>query len=161
MSRVLIAGVGNVFLGDDGFGVEVASLLSGRALPAGVEAADVGIRGVHLAYELLDGWTGLVIVDAVDHGEAPGTLAVLEPDLKGSGRPAVDAHSLDPQAVLETLDALGGKVERVLVLGCQPATVEEGMGLSPAVAEAVNPAADEAVRLATEMLDNQSMEVRR
>jgi hydrogenase maturation protease len=148
-ARVLVAGVGNVFLSDDGFGVAVAERLAGMDLPEGVEAADFGIRGVHLAYQLLDGYDTLVLVDALDLGSEPGTVAVFEPDLSaGEAPPAVDGHSLDPTAVLGTLRRLGGSVGRVLVVGCQPATVEEGMGLSPAVAAAVEPAAAEAVRLA-------------
>lgn len=149
--RVLIAGVGNVFLGDDGFGVEVAAELAGRRLPAGVESSDYGIRGVHLAYQLLDGYDGLILVDAVELGEAPGTVAVIEP----AGMPAaggVDAHSMDPATVLATLAALGGQLERVLVVGCQPAAVEERMGLSAQVAASVVAAADEAVRLAVDLL---------
>lgn len=147
--RVLVAGVGNVFLSDDGFGVAVAERLAGMDLPEGVEAADFGIRGVHLAYQLLDGYDALVLVDALDLGGEPGTVAVFEPDLTAFEAPAaVDGHSLDPAAVLATLRRLGGSVNRVVVVGCQPATVEEGMGLSPAVAAAVEPAAAEAVRLA-------------
>jgi hydrogenase maturation protease len=162
--RVLVAGIGNVFLGDDGFGVEVVNRIDPRALPDVVDVADYGIRGVHLAYELLEGrHATLVMVDAVPTGDAPGTLCVLE---VGQGRsqghgqaqdrvdragepggvfeaPVVDAHGLHPQAVLDVLHGLGGGVERVLVVGCQPDSVAERMGLSDPVAGAV----DEAVRL--------------
>jgi hydrogenase maturation protease len=151
--RVMIAGVGNIFLGDDGFGVEVATVLARRRLPAGVEAADYGIRGVHLAYQLLEGYDALVLVDTVDLREPPGTLGVLEVDPAALDRSAaIDAHSLDPATVLATLNALGGCLDRVLVLGCQPASVAEGMGLSDRVSEAVERAADEAIRLAVELL---------
>ncbi|HEY0486475.1 MAG TPA: hydrogenase maturation protease [Mycobacteriales bacterium] len=148
--RVLVAGVGNVFLGDDGFGVEVVTRLAGTPLPDGVTVADFGIRGVHLAYELLDGYDALVLVDAVPRGDVPGTLYVIEPDLDSirpagvGGEPVMDAHGLDPEAVLGLLAALGGRVGRVTVLGCEPADVSERMGLSDPVAGAV----DEAVRMA-------------
>jgi hydrogenase maturation protease len=150
MSRgaVLVAGIGNIFLSDDGFGVEVANRLAGESLPPGVSVADFGIRGVHLAYELLEGYDGLVLIDAMPMGEAPGTLAVIEPEADG-GRPSgdeqagvVDAHNMSPDVVLATLAHLGGKVERIYVVGCQPATLSEGIGLSPSVAAAVDGAAE-------------------
>jgi hydrogenase maturation protease len=145
--RVLVAGVGNVFQGDDGFGpAVVARLERDRAadpLPAGVRVVDYGIRGVHLSYDLLDGWPELVLVDALPGGDRPGTLRLLEvteEHLAGAG--PLDAHGLDPLAVLSALSALGGRLpERTLVLGCTPASVAEGMGLSAAVEAAVGPAA--------------------
>jgi hydrogenase maturation protease len=148
---VLVAGIGNVFLGDDGFGVEVVRRVAPARLPAGVVVADYGIRGMHLAYELLDGrFDTLVLVDAVPLGEAPGTVALLEVDLDeraaarpDGGVPVADAHGMDPESVLRLLHDLGGSVDRVLVVGCQPASVDEGMELSDAVAGAV----DEAVAL--------------
>ena len=145
--KVLVAGIGNVFLGDDGFGVAVAERLEARPYPAGVRVVDFGIRGVHLAYELLDGWDALVLVDAMPMGERPGTVAVLDADLDHLGQGGendsgsiLDAHSMNPTVVLSTLAALGGSIDRVVVVGCQPATVEEGMGLSAPVAAAVGSA---------------------
>ena len=134
MTRVLVAGVGNVFLSDDGFGVEVARRLAGRDLPAGVEVADIGIRGMHLAYRLLDGYRVLVLVDTVRQGHPPGTLSLLEHDLDGPSDEAArfDAHGMDPGAVLTMLDQLAHgvgverPVDRVLVVGCEPASVDEG-----------------------------------
>jgi hydrogenase maturation protease len=142
MAGILVAGIGNIFLGDDGFGVEVATRLASRSMPDGVKVADFGIRGVHLAYELMDGFQSLVLIDAVPLGEEPGTLAVLEPDLESLQDHAapLDAHSMSPAVVLATLTRLGGRVKRVLVVGCQPAHTEEGIGLSPSVAAAVEPA---------------------
>jgi hydrogenase maturation protease len=150
--RVLVAGIGNIFLSDDGFGVEVARLLSGRALPEGVRVEDYGIRGIHLAYDLLEGYDVLVLVDAVPMGEPPGTLALIEPESgppasssSGSGGgelPAVDAHTMSPVVVLATLARLGGSVDRIVIVGCQPGELGEGMGLSPAVETAVTAAAD-------------------
>ena len=139
---VLVAGIGNIFLSDDGFGVEVASRLAAVPMPPGVRVADFGVRGVHLAYELLDGYDRLVLVDAVPMGEAPGTLAVIQPAAAGENGPdgdipVVDAHSMSPDVVLATLSRLGGSVEEIYIVGCQPASLEEGIGLSPSVASAV------------------------
>lgn len=147
-TRVLIAGVGNIFLGDDGFGPEVARYLQGRHLPEGAAVADFGIAGVHLAYELLNGYDTLVLLDAMPLGEAPGTLCVVEPDPPADAPPALDAHGMSPAAVLGQLSELGGAVGRVLVVGCEPAELAEGIGLSAPVAAAVPRAADLAVELA-------------
>ena len=148
--RTLVAGVGNIFLGDDGFGVEAAHALAGRPLPEGVEVADIGIRGVHLAYRLLDGYDTLVVLDATARGGEPGTLYVIDAAEPG-GRLApdgvpLDGHRMSPDAVLALLGTLcagTGAVppRRTLVVGCEPATVEEGIGLSPRVAAAVPEAA--------------------
>lgn len=140
--RVLVAGVGNVFCSDDGFGVAVIERLRERPLPPGVVVADVGIRGLHLSFELLDGYDVLVLVDALPMGERPGTVSVLEAAVDGPGLPlGLDAHGMDPRAVLSMLSTMGGSVARVLVVGCEPATLEEGMGLSGPVAAAVDVAA--------------------
>ena len=161
-ARVLVAGVGNVFLGDDGFGVEVANRLAGAEFPPGVKVADFGIRGVHLAYELLDGYDALVLIDAVPRGEEPGTLYVIEPDLDAvepsgvGGGPVMDAHGMAPEAVLALLLTLGGRLDRVWVLGCEPADVSERMGLSAPVAGAV----EEAARLAQRLAENAVQELR-
>jgi hydrogenase maturation protease len=144
--KVLAAGIGNVFFGDDGFGVEVAGRLSRTSLPDGVRLGEYGIRGVHLAYELLDGYDALVLIDALPMGEAPGTVAVVEVDPGDVAAPSpMDAHSMSPATVLGLLAGLGGRVGRVVVVGCEPANITDGMGLSPVVQEAV-PAAVTAVR---------------
>ena len=141
--RALVAGIGNIFFADDGFGVEVARRLDGREVPAGVQVADFGIRGVHLAYELLDGYDLLVLVDAMPLGEPPGTVAVVEVESDGAEPSGgLDAHTMTPATVLANLERLGGHVERIVVVACQPAAIEEGIGLSPAVAAAVDGAAD-------------------
>ena len=147
--KVLVAGVGNIFLGDDGFGVEVAQRLLGHVLPAGTKLVDVGIRGLHLAYELLDGYDLLVLVDALPLDEEPGTVVVFEPDRDQLPAGGLDAHGMDPQAVLATLAGLGGEVGRVLVVGCQPAELGERIGLSAPVDAAV----DEAVRTVLRLVD--------
>ena len=139
----LVAGIGNVFLSDDAFGVEVARRLANRPLPEGVRAEDYGIRGIHLAYELLEGYDTLVLIDAIPMGQPPGTLAVIEPEVDAqSDVPTVDAHTMNPDVVLATLGRLGGSVGRTVIVGCQPADLREGMGLSPAVAAVLDDAAD-------------------
>jgi hydrogenase maturation protease len=151
---VLVAGIGNIFLGDDGFGVAVISELDSVTLPDEVTTADFGIRGVHLAYELLDGrYDTLVLVDAVPMQEPPGTLAVLRidgQDADGDQPRQLDAHAMTPHAVLSALHSLGGSMERVFVLGCQPASLEPVMALTTEVAAAVSPAA----RMVTELVDD-------
>jgi len=153
-ARVLVAGVGNVFLGDDAFGVEVARRLKGEALPDWVEVADIGIAGVHLAYELLDGYELTILVDATPRGGDPGDVYVIEPKpakvdpaaplgSPGSARglvPGMDAHGMEPEAVLALVGVLGGELGKVLVVGCEPADVSERMGLSARVAAAIDPA---------------------
>ncbi len=151
--RVLVAGIGNIFFGDDAFGVEVAQRLAKQPMPDSVKVEDFGIRGVHLAYELLDGYDVLVLVDALSMGEDAGTIAVIEPDLgerdPEEPAPPVEAHSMSPAVVLGMVASLGATVGRVVIVGCQPAVVEEGIGLSPRVAAAV----DVGVATVIEVLD--------
>ena len=138
--RTLVAGVGNVFLRDDAFGVEVIKLLSGRPVPDGVQVKDFGIRGVHLAYDLLDGCELFVLVDAAQRGEAPGTVTVLEvevPEPDPAAGPVIDAHSLTPDGIFALLGSLGGRPGRSLLVACEPADVSAGMGLSGPVQEAL------------------------
>jgi hydrogenase maturation protease len=144
--RTLVAGLGNIFDSDDGFGVAVLRELADDSWPAGVEVCDYGIRGVHLAYQLLEGYDLVVIVDAVSRGQAPGTLYVIEhaddPDRRRlSDEPALDTHDLNPDAVLALVPELGGSLGRVVVIGCEPQSLGPGMELSAAVAGSVQPAA--------------------
>jgi hydrogenase maturation protease len=142
--RILVAGIGNIFLGDDGFGCEVAGRLALDPPRAEVRIVDYGIRGMHLAYDLLDGYDALILVDALPGTEAPGTLRVMEvgaDDLAGRGPGGLDAHAMDPATVLAGLRALGGELPRTFVVGCIPADLGERIGLSDAVAAAVEPAA--------------------
>ncbi|GGW49925.1 hydrogenase maturation protease [Streptomyces xantholiticus] len=155
--RTLVAGVGNIFLGDDGFGVEVARRLAQEELPPDVEVADIGIRGVHLAYQLLDGYDTLVIVDATARGSEAGTLYLIEPGAPGD-RPLaedvpLDGHRMSPDAVLALLDTLCAGTgatppRRTLVVGCEPAVIDEVIGLSPQVEAAV----PGAVRMVTDLV---------
>jgi hydrogenase maturation protease len=155
--RVLIAGIGNVFLGDDGFGVEAVQRIDPAALPPGARAADYGIRGVHLAYDLLDGrWDTLIMIDALPVDGPPGTLAVIDASAElaagGAEPPApVDGHGMHPLAVLHLLRSLGGGVGRVLVVGCRPAVIADVMGLSAPVRAAVA----EAVALVTALAERE------
>ncbi|MFF2572266.1 hydrogenase maturation protease [Streptomyces sp. NPDC058084] len=160
--RTLVAGVGNVFLGDDGFGVATARLLAQGQLPPHVEVAAVGIRGVDLAYRLLDGWDTLVLVDATARGGTPGTLYLIDattPDDRAADPGAVplDGHRMTPDAVLALLDTLcagtgAAPPRRILVVGCEPACLDEGMELSPQVAAAL----PEAVRMVTELVGREA-----
>ncbi|WP_078871978.1 hydrogenase maturation protease [Streptomyces sp. NRRL S-337] len=150
-AKTLIAGVGNIFLGDDGFGVEAVRRLGAHPLPDGVEIVDSGVRGVHLAYQILDGYDTVLLVDATARGADPGTVHLLDATEPATPRPraaALDAHHMTPDAVLALLDTLsagtGGRPpRRVLVVGCEPADTAEGIGLSDPVEAAV----DEAVAL--------------
>jgi len=139
--QVLVAGVGNLFLSDDGFGGEVARRLAAEPLPAGVRVVDYGIRGMHLAYDVLD-CDALVIVDALPGDGVPGDLSVLEVGPDDLGESELDAHGMAPVAVLASLGQLGGSLPRTYVVGCRPADVSEGIGLTPSVAGAVERAMD-------------------
>jgi hydrogenase maturation protease len=155
-TRVLVAGVGNIFLGDDGFGVEVACRMAARALPAGVRAVDFGIRSLHLAYELLDhpGVT-TILVDAMPRGGVPGSVYVVEPDPAADAPvPAADAHGVTPDGVLALVRALGGMPGRVVVVGCEPADCDERIGLSEPVAAAVDAAVDRVLSVVADELNH-------
>jgi hydrogenase maturation protease len=146
--KILIAGIGNIFHGDDAFGVEVAASLARRRLPPEARVVDFGIRGFDLAYALLDDNDVTILVDATARGGAPGTLYTIEIDPNDAGRAPVDidAHSMNPMRVLQMAQTLGGCRGRILLVGCEPETLgseEEGlMGLSATVAAAVEVAAD-------------------
>jgi hydrogenase maturation protease len=142
--RVLVAGIGNVFRSDDGFGPEVARRLAGLPWPDGVRVVDYGIRGMHLAYDLLDPWDALLMVDALPDRGAVGSVVVIEIEeghVEAGAR--VDAHGMDPVTVLSSLAALGGRLpRRTLLVGCQVAETGDGMGLTPPAEGAL----EEAVR---------------
>jgi hydrogenase maturation protease len=157
MTRMLVAGVGNIFLGDDGFGVEVARRLAEADLPDWVQVADYGISGMHLAYDLADGYDTAILVDTAQRGDPPGTLTVIDAGQARQQIPAggalagsrlFDAHGMQPDVVLGVLDMLGAGSAQVLVVGCEPASLDYGMELSEPVARAV----DEAVRLVERLI---------
>ena len=156
-AKILIACVGNIFLGDDGFGVEVALALSKRRLPENVSVKDFGIRGFDLAYALLDPWDLVILVDALPRGEAAGTLYLIEPDLTTlsnsvSADTAINPHGMDPVRVLNLAASIGTISAKVLVVGCEPHDFgdefEGRMGLSSALQAVVEEACDMAVNLA-------------
>ncbi|WFB11462.1 hydrogenase maturation protease [Streptomyces sp. LX-29] len=166
-ARILVAGIGNVFLADDGFGCEVAQALGRRPLPEGVRVADFGIRGMDLAYRMLEGWDTVVFVDAAPRGAAPGTLFVIEPDLREIADAAPETHAMDPVRVLALARHLSeGPLPRVLVVGCEPEVRMTGeepdvqVGLSEPVRRAVDEAVPLVEKLLADLLDRTGEEVR-
>ncbi|HEY3021929.1 MAG TPA: hydrogenase maturation protease [Solirubrobacteraceae bacterium] len=153
---ILVAGIGNVFLGDDGFGVALAGRLAARALPAGVKVVDYGIRGMDLAYALGDGWDAVVLLDATPRGGAPGTLYVIEAQVGDDAGVPIDAHGMDPVKVVALARALGASPPRTLVVGCEPQTRMTGDEdeVVADLSEPVRAALDEAERLVGEVLQD-------
>ena len=155
--NILVAGIGNIFLGDDAFGCEVSRRLSQRKWPENVRVVDFGIRGFDLAYALLDGYDLTILVDATPRGDVPGTVYTIEPELdeveiSSTQGPLVATHGMDPVKVLGMVQSMGGQLKRVLLVGCEPETFgpEEGqMGLS----EPVEAAASKAVTLVESLVE--------
>jgi hydrogenase maturation protease len=152
---ILVACVGNIFLGDDAFGVEVARRLADRAMPERVRVVEFGIRSYDLAYALMDEWDLVILVDALPRGGQPGTVYVFEPELPAQGEapplPALDAHTMNPVAVLQTVSMLGGKMKRMLVVGCEPASTDADEQGSMELSEPVRAALDAAVHVVEEL----------
>lgn len=155
--RILIAGIGNIFLGDDGFGTEVARRLASRPLPPEVTLKDFGIRGLDLTYALLEPYELVILIDACPRGGEPGSVYLIEPELSdGAASPHLEAHSMNPMAVLRTARALGGSPGKILLVGCEPADLggDEGkLGLSPQVEAAV----DQAIAMIEQLLARESV----
>ncbi len=159
--KILIAGIGNIFLGDDAFGSEVARKLLTRNLPPEVRAVDFGIRGLDLVYALLDGFETTIFIDATPRGGEIGTLYTIEPDLSELENPSygqmqIEPHGMNPLKVLAMVKSMGGEFGKILLIGCEPeplAEDEEKMGLSAAVALAVDEAADKIEMLVTKILE--------
>jgi hydrogenase maturation protease len=161
--RILIAGVGNIFLGDDGFGVEVVRRLAGRRLPEGVEVVDFGIRGMDLAYALQRDYEVVVFVDATPRGEEPGTVYLIEPEIDEDGEVTLDTHGMDPVRVIQLSRALGARPTRTLVVGCEPQVVmsgEEYDDMLMELSEPVRAAVEEAVKLVESLVEEINKEVR-
>jgi hydrogenase maturation protease len=162
MRRILVAGIGNIFMGDDAFGVEVAQRLAKKSLPDGVRVVDFGIRGIDLTYALLEGYEAVILVDTARLEAPPGTVRIVVPELH-SGEPSageellVEPHDLDPAKVLKLAAALGSSCQRVLLVACEPATFgnadADAIGLSPVVAAAVDEATAVIQKLIGEMLE--------
>ena len=146
MKRILVAGIGNIFFGDDAFGCEVAKALNQRPLPDGVRVNDFGIRSYDLAYAIMDDYDATILIDASQRGEPPGTLYLIEPEINRLDElenEAVNAHSMNPVRVLQLVRSLGGQPRRLFVVGCEPAVLESAEGqmtLSEKVQAAVEPA---------------------
>jgi hydrogenase maturation protease len=159
--RVLVAGVGNIFLGDDGFGVEVVKRLAGRELPKGVQVVDFGIKGLDLAYALQDDYELVVFVDAIPRGEKPGTIYLIEPEIEEDGEVVMDTHGMDPVKVINLARALGARPTRTLVVGCEPQVVVSGEDYEEMLMELSEPvraAVEEAVRLIEALVEEISEE---
>jgi hydrogenase maturation protease len=151
--RVLVAGVGNIFLGDDGFGVALAGRLARAAPPPGVDVVDFGIRGMDLAYAMSD-YDAVVLLDATPRGQPPGTLYVIEADTAAVSEGAPDAHGMDPVKVMGLVRALGEEPPRTLVVGCEPQTLmtSDEPDIVAQLSEPVRAALDEAERLVGDLL---------
>ncbi len=145
--RILVAGIGNIFFGDDAFGVEVAQRLLRRPQPEGVRVVDFGIRGLDLAYALLNPYEAVILVDAVPRGGQPGTLYLIEPERRDAvaSDSLLEAHSMDPVKVLRTATALGGDLGLVLLVGCEPQTPADAEDVPMEMSDVVRAAVDEAV----------------
>lgn len=157
--NILVAGIGNIFQGDDAFGCEVVKILARRSMPENVRLFDFGIRGLDLTYALLDNPDLAILIDATPQGEAPGTLYTIEPGLPDTNSPpALEAHGMNPVQVLRAAFAMGARPKRVLLVGCEPGDLggEDGqMGLTPAVSASVQ----EAAAMVEELIQKQLTEV--
>ena len=148
--RILVAGIGNIFLADDGFGCEVVRRLAERELPENVEVRDFGIKGMDLAYSLMDPYEAVVFVDATPRGGEPGTVYLIEAEVPDEGEVAIDTHGMDPVKVIRLARALGAEVPRTLVVGCEPKLVLTGENYDDMLMELSEPvraAVDEAAKL--------------
>src|SRR5437764_14946293 len=154
--RILVAGIGNIFLGDDGFGVAVARRLVQRALPDGVQVVDFGIRGMDLAYALLEDYDAVIVVDAAPRGEKPGSLYLIEPQLDQDGEVALDTHGMDPVKVLALARALGAPPTRTWLVACEPGRLVDGDDYEDVLVELSAPeqaAVEGAVKLVESLVD--------
>jgi hydrogenase maturation protease len=161
--RILVAGIGNVFLGDDGFGIEVVKRLAERELPEGVEVADFGIRGMDLVYALQDDYEVVIFVDAIPRGEEPGTVYLLEPEIEEDGEVVLETHGMDPVKVIKLSRTLGARPGRTLVVGCEPEVVSGGDDYEEMLMELSEPvraAVEEAAKLVESLVGRIAKEVK-
>jgi hydrogenase maturation protease len=147
---MLVAGVGNIFFGDDGFGPAAARVLAADPIED-VTIEDYGIRGLHLAFEMLAGYDRVFLIDAVPRGGKPGTLYVLEPSI-GEGAGAPDAHRMDLEGVFALVRMIGGEPPPITIVGCEPSAAQESLELTEPVRLAVQPAVDLVRKLVTDAL---------
>jgi hydrogenase maturation protease len=164
--QILVAGIGNTWLRDDGFGSEVVKRLATRELPAGVSVVDFGTGGLDLAYEVMRGYDALVLVDVSRQGEEPGTLYVMEAEEADvtagiEDGEMIDPHAMDPESVLRFVKAVGGWPGKVVVIACEPGEVEEmGIGLTDAITAAVDDAVELVVTTIAGLRGDAPLEVR-
>jgi hydrogenase maturation protease len=154
--RILIAGVGNIFLGDDAFGCEVVRRLAGRAWPENIRVIEFGIRGVDLAYALLDGYDVTILVDAVARGSEQGTLFVIQPqvDASAAANPSlIDAHTMDPGKVVRMVQALGGHIDDLILIGCEPTRFDPELDIQAELSEPVRQAIEPATELIVSLVN--------
>jgi hydrogenase maturation protease len=163
--NILVAGIGNIFLGDDAFGSEVARRLMDRAQPKGVRVVDFGIRGLDLTYALAEGCDAAILIDAMPRGGVPGTVYVLEPEIdageSGATGPMLDAHSMNPMKVLSAVARMGGRIGKILIVGCEPTPVADddfdtdmNMAMTPPVEAAIDEAIAVVELLIKKFLEN-------
>jgi hydrogenase maturation protease len=155
--RILVAGIGNIFLGDDGFGVAVARHLAQRALPDSVQVVDFGIRGMDLAYALLEDYDAVILVDVAARGEKPGTLYLIEPQMDQDGAVALDTHGMDPVKVLALARALGARPTRTWLVACEPGRLVDGGDYEDVLVELSEPvraAVEEAVSMVEALVED-------
>lgn len=157
--KILIAGIGNIFLGDDAFGCEVAQRLQRRSIPAEVTVIDFGIRGFDLTYALLDRYELTILIDATPRGEAPGTLYTIEPDLDEledlpAEQAMVETHAMNPLRVLATAKSMG-ELGRIILVGCEPEPLEPDSDGRMGLSEAVTAAVEEAVRVIESLIEKE------
>jgi hydrogenase maturation protease len=159
--HILVAGIGNIFLADDGFGCEVVRRLAERELPENVAVRDFGIRGMDLAYALMDAYEAVVLVDAVQRGGEPGTVYLIEAEVPEDGEVALDTHGMDPVKVIRLARVLGAEIPRTLVVGCEPQVVLTGEDYDDMLMELSEPvqrAVDEAVKLVESIVEEVSVQ---
>jgi hydrogenase maturation protease len=152
---VLIAGIGNIFFGDDAFGVEVAQRLLKRTWPPNIRVQDFGIRGLDLTYALLEPWDLIILIDAVPRDQPPGTVYVIEPEIDAASPdagPMVDAHAMDPVKVLQAAVSMGAKFNRVILVGCQPTPFDAELDMQMELSPPARAAVDEAISVIESLL---------
>jgi hydrogenase maturation protease len=160
--RILIAGVGNIFLGDDAFGVEVVREMAGQPIPSEVRVVDFGIRGLDLTYALLEDYDAAILVDAAPRGQAPGTLYVIEPETPDRAAcadlsrddPLVDAHGMHPEKILRLVVGMGGRLRHVLIVGCEPTPFDPEQDMDMSLSPPVQRAIPEAIQLIQSLIAN-------
>lgn len=164
MKRILVAGIGNMFLGDDGFGVVVAQALAKKSQPHGVDVIDFGIRGVDLTFKLMDGYDAAILIDTALRGGPPGSLYVIEPTEAAPVEAQTilsNAHAVHPANALALVKAMGGKLSTLRLVACEPKSISEDepdltVGLSPEVSAAVAPAMDLVEEILSELREGDS-----